>query len=152
MADELGFDAALDHRAPDLADRLAAACPGGIDIYFENVGGHVWRAVFPLLNQFARVPVCGLVAHCNDTGLPTGQDHVPELLTAVLEKRLTIRGLMARDFEPLTDDFRRDVGGWVRSGQVKYKEDVIVGLENAPEAFIGLLKGRNFGKLLVQVS
>jgi len=152
LADELGFDAAVDHQAPDLADRLALACPGGIDIYFENVGGHVWQAVFPLLNMFARVPVCGLIAHYSDVGLPAGPDHVPELLMAVLEKRLTVRGMMASDFEPLADDFRRDVAAWLHSGQVKYKEDVVAGLENAPEAFIGLLKGRNFGKILVQVS
>lgn len=152
LTDELGFDAAVDHRASDFADRLALACPGGIDIYFENVGGHVWQAVFPLLNMFARVPVCGLIAHYSDVGLPAGPDHVPELLMAVLDKRLTVRGLMARDFEPLADDFRRDVAAWLHSGQVKYKEDVVTGLENAPEAFIGLLKGHNFGKLLVHVS
>ena len=152
LIDELGFDAALDHRVPDLAERLALACPAGIDIYFENVGGHVWQAVFPLLNMFARVPVCGLIAHYSDVALPTGPDHVPELLMAVLEKRLTVRGFMASDFEPLADDFRRDVAQWLHGGQVKYKEDVVVGLENAPQAFIGLLKGRNFGKLLVRVS
>lgn len=152
LIDELGFDAALDHRAPDFAERLAFACPAGIDIYFENVGGHVWQAVFPLLNMFARVPVCGLIAHYSDAASPPGPDHVPEFLMAVLEKRLTVRGFMASDFEPLADDFRRDVAQWLHGGQVKYKEDVVVGLENAPQAFIGLLKGRNFGKLLVRVS
>jgi NADPH-dependent curcumin reductase CurA len=149
---ELGFDAALDHRAPDLADRLALACPSGIDVYFENVGGHVWRAVFPLLNRFARVPVCGLIAHYNDIGLPPGPDHVPELLMAVLEKRLTLRGLMASDFEPLADDFRHEVAAWLRGGLVRYREDIVDGLEKAPEAFVGMLAGRNFGKTLVRVS
>lgn len=152
LEEELGFDMALDHRAADLAKRLAAACPDGIDIYFENVGGHVWKAVFPLLNMFARVPVCGLIAHYNDVELPSGPDHVPELMLSVLDRRLTVRGLMAGDFEPQADEFRRVVAGWLRSGQIKYKEDVVDGLENAPEAFVGLLKGKNFGKLLVRVS
>lgn len=152
LEEELQFDAAVDRRAPDLADRLALVCPGGIDIYFQNIGGHVWQSVFPLLNRFARVPVCGLIAHYNNVDLPSGPDHLPELLMAVLDKRLTLRGLMARDFEPQADDFRFEVAGWLRSGAVKYKEDVVAGLENAPEAFIGLLKGRNFGKSLVRVS
>jgi NADPH-dependent curcumin reductase CurA len=152
LEQELRFDAAVDHRTADLAERLALACPNGIDVYFENVGGHVWQAVFPLLNRFARVPVCGLVAHYNDVGLPSGPDHVPELLITVLDKRLTLRGLMAGDFEPQANAFRTEVAEWLRSGAVKYKEDVVAGLDNAPEAFIGLLKGRNFGKLLVQVS
>lgn len=141
LEEELGFDVALDHRTADLAKRLAAACPDGVDIYFENVGGHVWKAVFPLLNMFARVPVCGLIAHYNDVELPPGPDHVPELLLAVLDRRLTVRGLMAGDFEPQADEFRRVVAGWLRGGQVKYKEDVVTGLENAPEAFVGLLRG-----------
>jgi NADPH-dependent curcumin reductase CurA len=151
LEEELGFDMALDHRAADLAKRLAAACPDGIDIYFENVGGHVWKAVFPLLNMFARVPVCGLIAHYNDVEPPSGPDHVPELMLSVLDRRLTVRGLMAGDFEPQADEFRRVVAGWL-SGQIEYKEDVVDGLENAPEAFVGLLKGKNFGKLLVRVS
>lgn len=152
LEEELGFDAALDHRTPDFVNRLALTCSGGIDIYFENVGGHVWRAVFPLLNKFARVPVCGLIAHYNDVGLPPGPDHVPELLMAALDKRLTIRGLMASDFEPLADDFRHHVAAWLSDGLVRYREDVVDGLEKAPEAFVGMLAGRNFGKVLVRVS
>jgi NADPH-dependent curcumin reductase len=152
LTDDLGFDAGLNHRATDFKEKLAAACPDGIDIYFENVGGHVWHAVFPLLNDFARIPVCGLIAHYNDVGLPPGPDHLPEVMEAVLVKRLTIRGFIVTDFEDQIDDFRRDVSSWLRTGAIKYKEDVIEGLENAPSAFIGLLKGRNFGKLLVKVS
>jgi NADPH-dependent curcumin reductase CurA len=152
VIDALGFDAALDHSAPDFEEKLAAACPVGIDIYFENVGGHVWRAVFPLLNNFARIPVCGLIAHYNDEGLPAGPDHVPELMEAVLVKRFTIRGFIVSDFDSQLDDFRRDVSSWLKAGIIKYKEDVVEGLENAPTAFIGLLKGLNFGKLLIKVS
>jgi len=152
LTDELGFDAAIDHRSADMASLLAAACPDGIDVYFENVGGAVWQAVFPLLNDFARIPVCGLVAHYNDTAVPDGPDRLPGLMRAVLTKRLTLRGFIVTDFAAQAADFRRDVGGWLREGRVKYREDVVEGLENAPEAFIGLLKGRNFGKLLVKVA
>jgi NADPH-dependent curcumin reductase CurA len=151
LIDEFGFDAAVDHRAKDLADQLAAACPRGIDIYFENVGGVVWEAVFPLLNDFARVPVCGLIAHYNDTEL-TGGFPTARLMRAVLTKRLTIRGFIVRDFVAHAADFQRDVSQWVREGKIKYREDVVEGLENAPQAFMGLLQGKNFGKLVVQVA
>jgi len=151
LIDELGFDAAVDHRAKDLADRLAAACPRGIDVYFENVGGAVWEAVFPLLNDFARVPVCGLIAHYNDVDL-TGGFPTARLMRAVLTKRLTIRGFIVRDFIAHAGEFERDVSQWVREGKIKYREDVVEGIENAPAAFIGLLQGKNFGKLLVRVA
>jgi NADPH-dependent curcumin reductase CurA len=130
---------------------LAAACPRGIDVYFENVGGHVWEGVFPLLNDFARVPVCGLIAHYNEDGVRPGPDRLPQLMRAVLSKRLALRGFIVTDFATQADDFRRDVAAWLREGKIQYKEDVVTGLENAPQAFIGLLKGKNFGKLLVKV-
>jgi hypothetical protein len=149
---ELGFDVALDHGAQDFPEQLAAACPKGIDIYWENVGGLVWDAVFPLLNDFARIPVCGLIAHYSDTDLPPGPDRTSQLMRAVLSKRLTLRGFIVTDFAAQQADFLRDVSDWLRSGRIKYKEDVVSGLENAPAAFIGMLKGKNFGKLLVQVS
>ena len=152
LLEELGFDAAVDHRAPDLKDRLKEACPNGIDIYFENVGGAVWTAVFPLLNDFARVPVCGRIAHYNDTELPPGPDRTPQLMGAVLTKRLRIQGFIVTDYAAQARDFARDVGGWLKEGRIKHREDVVEGLENAPDAFMGLLKGRNFGKLLVRVS
>jgi NADPH-dependent curcumin reductase len=152
LTDELGFDAAIDHRSQRFADDLKAACPRGIDIYFENVGGPVWDAVAPLLNDFARVPVCGLIAHYNMTKLPPGPDLTPQLFVRILTKRLTVRGFMVSDFSDQTEAFIRDVGGWLRDGRIKYKEDVVEGLQNAPQAFIGLLEGRNFGKLLVRVN
>ena len=152
LLDELGFDAALDHRAPALPERLQEACPKGIDVYFENVGGAVWDAVFPLLNEFARIPVCGLIAHYNATEPPPGPDRTPIIMRAVLTKRLTIRGFIVWDFASQTKDFLRDVGGWLRDGKIKYREDIVDGLENAPQAFIGLLKGKNFGKLVVRVA
>jgi hypothetical protein len=149
---ELGFDECVDHRAADLPARLAAACPKGVDVYFENVGGATWAAVLPLFNDFARVPVCGLIAHYNDTALPSGPDRTPILMRSVLSKRLTLRGFIVTDFFPKMGEFFRDMPGWVGAGKIKYREDVVQGLEKAPEAFLGLLKGKNFGKLLVKVA
>jgi NADPH-dependent curcumin reductase CurA len=147
---ELGFDACLDHHAPDLEDALRAACPDGVDVYWENVGGRVFEAVLPLLNEFARVPVCGLVAWYNATELPPGPDRTPLLLRRVLVRRLTIRGFLVWDFEP--GDFVSEVGAWIRDGSIRYREDIREGLENAPAALIGMLEGENFGKLLVRVA
>jgi len=152
LTEELGFDVGLDHRAADFPAQLRAAVPNGIDIYFENVGGHVWDAVFPLLNKFARIPVCGLIAHYNDSGPRQGIDRLPILMRSILSNRLTLRGYIVGDFAAQTDDFLRDVSGWLKEGKLKYREDIVHGLEKAPEALIGLLKGRNFGKLLVKVA
>ena len=152
LTDELGFDAGIDHRAPGLPQKLAEACPSGIDVYWENVGGAVWDAVFPLLNDFARVPVCGLVANYNLTQLPPGPDRTTALMRGVLSKRLLIRGFIVWDFGAQAREFATEVGGWLREGRIKYREDVVQGLEDAPKAFIGLLRGANFGKLLVRLA
>jgi NADPH-dependent curcumin reductase len=149
---EFGFDACLDHRSPDLPAQLAEACPKGIDVYFEGVGGAVFEAVLPLLNPFARVPVCGLIAHYNATELPPGPNRVPQLMRAVLSNRLTLRGFIVGDFAAQEPQFLQEVGAWIREGRIKYREDFVDGLENAPRAFRGLLRGENFGKLLVRVS
>jgi NADPH-dependent curcumin reductase CurA len=150
VKNELGFDDCLDHRDPDLAAKLKDACPKGIDVYFENVGGAVFEAVFPLLNTFARVPVCGLIAQYNDT-----EAKVPKwassMMRAILTKRMTIRGFIVSDFAARHADFLRDMSQWVREGKVKHREFVTEGLERAPAAFMGLLKGANFGKQLVRV-
>jgi len=130
--------------------KLKDACPKGIDVYFENVGGAVFEAVFPLLNPFARVPVCGLIAHYNDTEAKPPK-WAASLMRATLTKRLTFRGFIVSDFAARHGDFLRDMSTWVREGKVKYKEFVTEGLESAPGAFIGLLKGANFGKQLVRV-
>jgi NADPH-dependent curcumin reductase CurA len=147
---ELGFDECLDHRDPDLAAKLKAACPKGIDVYFENVGGEVFEAVFPLLNAFARIPVCGLIAHYNDTEAKAPK-WASALMRNVLTKRLTIRGFIVSDFAARHADFLRDMSGWLREGKVKHREFITEGLDSAPEAFMGLLKGANFGKQLVRV-
>jgi len=148
----LGFDECLDHREAELPQRLAAACPKGIDIYFENVGGAVLAAVVPLLNVGARVPLCGLVSWYNLEKLPQGVDRTPQLLTVVLRQRVRIQGFIIFDHYARMRAFQQDMSGWLRSGRVRYREDVIEGLENAPRGLIGLLQGENFGKRVVRVS
>jgi NADPH-dependent curcumin reductase CurA len=152
VVDELGFDACIDHRAPDFAEQLKAACPDGIDVYFENVGGPVFEAVLPLLNLFGRVPVCGTIAHYNETEPPPGPNKVPLLIRAILTRRLTFRGFIVWDFADQRERFLEEVGAWLRDGRIRYREDIVDGLENAPRAFQGLLKGKNFGKLIVRVA
>jgi NADPH-dependent curcumin reductase CurA len=152
VTEELGFDACLDHRQPDLTERLRAACPNGIDIYFENVGGAVFEAVLPLLNNFARIPVCGLIAHYSAAELPAGPNRVPLLMQSILVKRLTFRGFIVTDFSSQFREFVTDMSEWLRTGRIKYREDITDGLENAPRELIGLLKGANFGKKIIRVS
>jgi hypothetical protein len=151
VRDQLGFDACIDHRDKAMAEQLAKACPKGIDVYWENVGGAVWNAVFPLLNPFARVPVCGLVANYDMTELPPGPDRTPQLMRAVLTKRLRIQGFIVWDFAAQEQEFLREAAAWLKKGKIRYREDVTEGLENAPKAFLAMLKGGNFGKTLVKV-
>lgn len=153
VVEELGFDACIDHRSADFAQRLAAACPQGIDVYFESVGGMVFDAVLPLLNVRARVPVCGLIAHYNDTALPPGPDRLPLLARTLLTKRVKMQGfIIFDDYGPRFREFFEPMSAWVKAGKIKFREDIVDGLENAPQAFIGLLEGRNFGKLVIRVA
>ncbi len=149
---ELGFDACIDHRDKDFAENLKQACTNGIDIYWENVGGKVFDAVLPLFNPFARMPVCGLIAHYNATSLPEGPNKIPLLMRSVLTNRLHIQGFIVWDYASQQQEFEADMSSWIRDGKVKYREDFVNGLENAPDAFIGLLEGKNFGKLVIKVS
>jgi NADPH-dependent curcumin reductase CurA len=144
---ELGFDACLDHRASGLGDALDAACPNGIDVYWENVGGAVQEAVFPRLNDFARMVMCGMVAEYNDTQPRPG----PNLMAAV-RKRLRIEGFIVGDHWQRFAEYRAMAAPLLRAGRLKYREDIVEGLDNAPAAFVGLLRGRNFGKLLVRLA
>jgi NADPH-dependent curcumin reductase CurA len=152
LKNELHFDAAVDHRSPDFRAALAAACPDGIDVYFENVGGEVWQAVLPLLNRFARVPVCGLVAQYDGGPETQSPDQLAVTMRRILTQRILMRGFINYDFaREYHADFLRDVEKWVSEGRIKYRETIVDGLENAPKAFIGMLTGQNFGKLLVRV-
>jgi NADPH-dependent curcumin reductase len=150
--EQLSFDACIDHRSAALEAELTAACPGGIDVYYENVGGKVFRAVLPLLNAHARIPVCGLISQYNEAPQLTPSDSAPALMRAILVKRIAMRGFIISDgFDHRHAEFLDSMSAWLREGKVKYREDVVQGLENAPSAFLGLLAGRNFGKLVVRV-
>jgi NADPH-dependent curcumin reductase CurA len=152
VVEELGFDVCLDHHSADFAQQLAAACPAGIDVYFESVGGAVFDAVLPLLNVAARIPLCGLIAHYNDTALPAGPDRLGLLTRAILTKRLKIQGFIIFDhYEKRHSEFFSQMNTWLDEGKIKFREDIVDGLEKAPQAFIGLLEGKNFGKLVVRV-
>lgn len=151
--DVLGFDACLDHRADDFAEQLAKACPQGIDVYYENVGGKVFDAVLPLLNTSARVPVCGLVSGYNATNLPEGPDRLPLLMGTILKKRIRMQGfIIAQDYGHRIDEFQQEMGRWVQEGKIHYREQVTEGLKAAPDALIGLLEGKNFGKVVIRVA
>jgi len=153
VVEELGFDACIDHRGPDLSAQLAAACPKGIDVYFENVGGAVFDAVLPLLNTGARVPLCGLISQYNAAELPDGKDRLSYLMGQVLVRRIKMQGfIIFDDYGHRYPEFFKAMSAWLADGKIKFREDIVTGLEAAPEAFIGLLKGRNFGKLVVQLN
>jgi NADPH-dependent curcumin reductase CurA len=152
VVEELGFDACIDHRSADFAQQLAAACAKGIDVYFENVGGAVFDAVLPLLNARARVPLCGMIADYNATELPPGPDRLRLLTRTVLTKRIKMQGfIIFDDYGDRYGEFFTQMSAWVAEGKIKFREDIVDDLENAPQAFIGLLEGKNFGKLVIRV-
>ena len=152
VTETLGFDACIDHRDANFARLLADACPHGIDIYFENVGGAVFDAVLPLLNTSARIPLCGMIAHYNSQGLDEGKDRLPLLESILLRKRIRLQGfIIGQDYGHRYQEFIDAMQPWVSTGKVRMREDRVEGLENAPQAFIGLLEGKNFGKLIVRV-
>jgi NADPH-dependent curcumin reductase CurA len=149
---ELRFDACIDRREPNLAGQLRAACPQGVDIYFENVGGAVFDAVLPLLNPHARVPVCGLISSYNDSAPTPGPDRLAQLARTLLVRRIRMQGFIISDDALRFAEFIGPMSRWVADGTIKFREDIVAGLENAPASFIGLLEGRNFGKLVVRVA
>lgn len=153
VVEELGFDECIDHYDPDFEQQLKEACPKGIDVYFENVGGAVFDAVLPLLNVRARVPLCGLIANYNDTSAKAGLDRSSLLPRTLLTKRIKMQGfIIFDDYGSRYNEFLAQMSVWLNAGEIKFREDVVDGLENAPQAFIGLLEGKNFGKLLVRVA
>jgi NADPH-dependent curcumin reductase CurA len=150
--EQLGFDDCLDHYSDALPEQLAAVCADGIDVYFENVGGKVFDAVLPLLNTKARIPLCGLISQYNATALPEGPDRLSLLMGNLLVKRIKMQGFIVfDDYGHRYNEFSEQMGEWVSAGKIKYKEQIVDGLENAPTAFMGLLEGKNFGKLIVRV-
>ncbi|GAD89895.1 putative zinc-containing alcohol dehydrogenase [Vibrio halioticoli NBRC 102217] len=151
--DKLGFDACIDHKSNDFAEQLTNACTQGIDVYFENVGGKVFDAVMPLLNSCARIPLCGLISQYNATSLPDGPDRMSALMGQLLVKRIKMQGfIIFDDYGHRYPEFAQQMMTWLSEGKITYKEHLVEGLENAPQAFIGLLEGKNFGKLVVQTN
>lgn len=149
----LGFDACIDHKADDFAEQLAQVCPQGIDVYFENVGGKVFDAVMPLLNPKARIPLCGLVSQYNATTLPAGPDRMSSLMGMLLVKRIKMQGfIIFDDYGHRYNEFAQDMTQWLSAGKMQYREQIVQGLDNAPTAFMGLLEGKNFGKLVIEVN
>ena len=147
VVEELGFDACINYKTDDLVPALKAACPNGVDIYFENVGGAVFAAILRVINKGARIPLCGVISEYNATGDPAGPN-----LRPLLVQRAMIKGFIVSDHNDRAQAFLQEVAPLVMSGRIKYREDIVDGLDNAPSAFIGLLQGKNFGKLMVRVS
>ena len=150
--EELGFDACIDHKSADFSGQLAQACGGGIDVYFENVGGKVFDAVLPLLNTCARIPLCGMISQYNATELPQGPDRMFSLMGNLLVKRIKMQGFIVfDDYGHRYNEFSQDMMQWLQDGKIKYREHLVDGLEHTVESFIGLLEGKNFGKLVMRV-
>ena len=150
--DKFQFDHCLNHKSSEFSEELKQVCPEGIDVYFENVGGKVLDSVLPLLNDFARIPVCGIISAYNSTELPSGPNLIPSLMRSILVKRLTFRGFIVWDFANQEKEALQQLSKWIKQGKLNYLEDIVDGLENAPDAFIGLFDGKNFGKLVVRVN
>jgi NADPH-dependent curcumin reductase CurA len=148
VTDELGFDGAFDYHDGRVVDLLQEAAPDGIDVYFDNVGGDHLEAAITVMNRYGRVAMCGAISQYNSTEPP----HGPRNMAQVVGKRLTLRGFIVSDHGHLMPDFVREVGTWLSEGRIKYRETVVEGIENAPQAFIGLLRGENTGKMLVRLA
>jgi NADPH-dependent curcumin reductase len=147
VVETLGFDACINYKTGDLLPALKAACPDGVDIYFENVGGPLFAAILRVLNKGARIPLCGMISEYNATGNPAGPN-----LRPLLVQRAMIQGFIVSDHTDRAPAFLQEIAPLVMSGRLKFREDIVDGLDNAPEAFIGLLAGKNFGKLMIRVS
>ncbi|MEU3079441.1 MULTISPECIES: NADP-dependent oxidoreductase [Streptomyces] len=148
LVDEYGFDAAFNYKNGPVAEQLKEAAPDGIDVYFDNVGGDHLEAALGRLNQFGRVALCGAIAQYNDTGAPTG----PRNLALAIGKRLRLQGFIVGDHSDLQPQFVDEVSGWVRSGELKYNETFVEGIDNGVEGFLGMLRGENTGKMIIDLS
>jgi NADPH-dependent curcumin reductase CurA len=153
VTDTLGFDACIDYKADGFPEALKRAVPDGIDVYFENVGGAVFDAVLPLLNPCARIPLCGMISQYNATSLPDGPDRMNSLMGQLLRRRITMRGfIVINDFGHLYNEFAEQMSTWIQEGKVAYREELITGLERAPAALVGLLRGEAFGKRVIHLN
>ena len=148
LVDEYGFDAAFNYKNGPVAEQLKEAAPDGIDVYFDNVGGDHLEAALGRLNQFGRVALCGAIAQYNDTGAPTG----PRNLALAIGKRLRLQGFIVGDHSDLQPQFVDEVSAWVRSGELKYNETFVEGIDNGVEGFLGMLRGENTGKMIIDLS
>lgn len=152
VVETLGFDACLDHRAADFEAQLAAVCDNGIDIYYENVGGRVFDAVFPLLNSGARIPLCGTVSNYNTHTLPGSPDRAAYIMTEMIKRRITMRGFIVfDDFGDRFPEFFDAMSKLIAEGKIEYKEHLFTGLEQAPDVLKKLLRGETFGKVIIQI-
>ena len=154
---QLGYDVCINRRDADMADQIERACPDGIDVYFENVGGPIFDAVLPLMNGRSRIPLCGLIAVYNEDYLAPGPNRLPLVQMSILANQIMIEGFLIGahyivDGVDRRPRWRADLAQWMEEGHIYYREDVTDGLENAPETFIGLFRGENFGKTLIRMS
>ncbi len=150
LTEEFGFDHAFNYKTVKPLDELRKAVPGGIDIYFENVGGLQLEAALAHIKPYGRIPLCGLIAQYNDDAQKITPG--PRNLGEMIYKFVSIRGFVVSKFEDMKEQFRQDMSAWIESGQIKYHETVLQGIENAPSAFIGLFSGNNNGKMLVKLA
>ncbi len=148
--ERLGYEVCLDHRSPTLADELEAHTPQGIDCYYENVGGTTLEAVVPRMNDHGRIAVCGMIAWYSGKGIEDAMP-LPKMWRTILVRKLRVQGFIVFEHMDRLSPFLKEVGPLVKSGEFHYRETVTEGLENAPQAFLGLLEGGNFGKQLVRV-
>jgi NADPH-dependent curcumin reductase CurA len=148
LVDDLGFDAAFNYKDGPVRQQLADAAPDGIEVYFDNVGGDHLEAAIAVANVHARMAICGMISLYNSTEPSAAPDNLAELI----KKRLTLRGMLVRDHFHLQERFVSEVGGWLRDGKLRYQETVVDGLVNAPQAFLGMLRGENTGKMLVKIA
>jgi NADPH-dependent curcumin reductase CurA len=152
VKEHLGFDECLNYNTQNFSEELKSTCKNGVDIYWENVGGKTFDAVYPLFNDFARIPVCGMISMYNNEFDKEAEDRLPMLFRNTLTWRLRIQGFIVSEFPEQKQEAMNKLTSWFKDGKLKYKEDVVEGLENVVEAFRGLLKGKNFGKLIIKLA
>lgn len=148
LINEFHFDHAFNYKTANILDELQKGAPDGIDVYFENVGGPQLEAALQHMRPLGRIPICGMIAHYNDTTPTPG----PRNLSSMIYNRITMKGFIATEFMPSQAEFRTEMAGWIREGKIKYQETIVTGIDQASSAFIGLFSGENEGKMLVKLA